>query len=75
MTRSRTLCPKTEPERAQVIAATSPLASCSTKATTQTSMPSQRADQPIMRSGHPRPKRARRRDAIDAAVTPTAKSP
>lgn len=75
MTRSRTLCTKTEPESAQVIAATSPLASRSTKATNQTSLPCQRLDQPIMRSQYPRPKRARRRGVIDAALTTSAKSP
>ncbi len=75
MTRSRTFAPKKEPERTQVIVATSPLASCSTKATTQTSLPCQRVDQSIMRSEYPNTKRSRSHDAIHAALTPSAKSP
>lgn len=71
----RTVCPNHDSERTQITGATQPLASCSTKSTAQTSSPSRRFDQRIIRRNHPRPKRARRRDTTAVGDTPFAKAP
>lgn len=75
MARRRTLCPKKELERVQVIVATSPLASCSTRSIVQSRSPTERVDQPSVRRNNPHPKRARCSDTIDAVASSSLKSP